>query len=73
MTAYRQRSLVCAAALAAGPLRTRDLKVAVSDAPTILLRNVYGWFVRVERGLYALTKEGQAALTRWPRSTYAAE
>jgi hypothetical protein len=71
MTAYRQRSLVCAAALATGPQRTRDLKAAVPDAATILLRNVYGWFVRVERGVYDLTKEGKAALTRWPRSAYA--
>jgi hypothetical protein len=71
MTAYRQRTLVCAAALETGPRTTRDLKVAVPDAPTILLRNVYGWFVRVERGLYALTKEGRAALLRWPRSAYA--
>ncbi len=71
MTAYRQRSLVCAAALAAGPRTTRELKLAVPDAPTILLRNVYGWFARVERGVYALTKEGKAALARWPRSAYA--
>ncbi len=71
MTAYRQRALICAAALAPGPRTTRELKLAVPDAPTILLRNVYGWFVRVERGLYALTKDGRAALSRWPRSAYA--
>ena len=71
MTAYRQRALICAAALQAGPLSTRAVKVAVPDAPTILLRNVYGWFVRVERGLYALTQEGKAALKRWPKSAYA--
>jgi hypothetical protein len=71
MTAYRQRALVCAAALEAGPRSTRVLKTAVPDAPTILLRNVYGWFLRIERGLYALTKEGRAALARWPRSAYA--
>ena len=29
------------------------------DAPKILLRNVYGWFVRVERGVYALSESGQ--------------
>jgi Putative PD-(D/E)XK phosphodiesterase (DUF2161) len=28
------------------------------DAPKILLRNVYGWFTRVERGLYALSDSG---------------
>ncbi len=71
MTAYRQRSLICAAALQAGPRTTRELRAAVPDAPTILLRNVYGWFVRVERGVYALTKDGAAALARWPRSAYA--
>jgi hypothetical protein len=71
MTAYRQRALICAAALEAGPCTTRQLKPAVPDAPAILLRNVYGWFVRIERGLYALTKEGRAALAHWPRSAYA--
>jgi len=71
MTAYRQRALLCAAALQAGPQRTREVKIAVPDGAAILLRNVYGWFARVERGLYALTKEGKAALERWPRSAYA--
>lgn len=66
MTAYRQQALACAAALAAGPRRPRDIRAAAPDAPKILLRNVYGWFVRVERGLYDLTEAGRAALTRWP-------
>jgi hypothetical protein len=35
------------------------------DAPKILLHNVYGWFVRVERGVYGLTEAGRAALVRW--------
>ena len=66
MTAYRQQALACAAALSAGPRRPRDVKATVSDAPKILLRNVYGWFVRVERGLYDLTDLGRVALMRWP-------
>jgi hypothetical protein len=66
MTAYRQRSLTCAASLADGPRRTRELKAAVPDAPVILLRNVYGWFERIERGVYGLTEHGRAALVRWP-------
>jgi hypothetical protein len=65
MTAYRQQALACAAALAQGPRRPRDLKAAMPDAPAILLRNVYGWFFRVERGVYALTDGGKAALVRW--------
>jgi hypothetical protein len=65
MTAYRQQALACAAALAATPGRPRDLKAGIPDAPKILLGNVYGWFVRVERGVYALSDAGRAALVRW--------
>jgi hypothetical protein len=65
MTAYRQQALACAAALSRAPARPRDLKVELPDAPKILLRNVYGWFVRIDRGLYALTDPGRAALLRW--------
>jgi hypothetical protein len=43
------------------------VRIAVPDAPQILLRNVYGWFSRVERGVYSLTAEGIAALARWPQ------
>ena len=65
MTAYRQQALACAAAMAKAPARPRDLKGGMPDAPKILLRNVYGWFVRVERGVYALSAGGRAALVRW--------
>jgi hypothetical protein len=68
MTAYRQRSLACAASLADGPRKTRELKATVPDASTILLRNVYGWFERIDRGVYGLTEHGHAALVRWPAS-----
>jgi hypothetical protein len=65
MTAYRQQALACAAALQWGPARPRDLKATLSDAPKILLGNVYGWFVRVERGVYTLSEGGRTALVRW--------
>jgi hypothetical protein len=67
MTAYRQQALVCAAAMAAGPCRVRDIRVEVPDAGKILLHNVYGWFDRVERGIYTLTDAGRNALKRWPQ------
>jgi hypothetical protein len=66
MTAYRQQALACAVALSDGPRRPREMRAAIPDAPKILLRNVYGWFIRVERGLYSLTDQGRAALIRWP-------
>jgi hypothetical protein len=65
MTAYRQQALVCAAALARGPARPRDLKAAAPDVAKILRRNVYGWFVNIERGSYGLTDAGRAALVTW--------
>ncbi|MEZ5849696.1 MAG: DUF2161 family putative PD-(D/E)XK-type phosphodiesterase [Hyphomicrobiaceae bacterium] len=68
MTAYRQQALACARALATAPGRPRDLKADMPDAPKILLRNVYGWFERVERGRYGLTDLGRAELARWPEA-----
>jgi len=61
MTAYRQRALACAAAMREGPQRPRDLKPLADDAPRILLTNVYGWFQRLERGLYGLSEAGKEA------------
>jgi hypothetical protein len=65
MTAYRQQALACAVSLSKGPRRTSEIKTIVPDAPKILLRNVYGWFCRIERGVYALTQAGTTALGRW--------
>ncbi|WP_426239099.1 DUF2161 domain-containing phosphodiesterase [Pararhizobium sp. DWP1-1-3] len=66
MTAYRQQALACAAALQAGPLRPRDLKPITPSAAAILRGNVYGWFERIDRGVYGLTATGAEALIRWP-------
>lgn len=65
MTAYRQQALGCAAALKAGPLKVREIRDHVPDAAKILQGNVYGWFERVERGVYGLTPVGLEALLRW--------
>lgn len=67
MTAYRQQALGCAAALASGPLRVRDIRSGVPEAGKILLSNVYGWFERLDRGIYGLTDAGREALQRWPQ------
>ncbi len=68
MTAYRQRALILAAALVEGPQRLRDLKPLCLDAQAILHRNVYGWFIRAQRGIYALAEPGRAALKTWPQA-----
>ncbi|KQQ58774.1 hypothetical protein ASF69_15690 [Rhizobium sp. Leaf311] len=67
MTAYRQQALGCAAILAKGPLRVGDVRRDVPEAGKILLSNVYGWFERLERGVYGLTDAGRDALVRWPQ------
>ena len=65
VTAYRQQALACAALLRAGPGRPRELRAVAPNAGLILLRNVYGWFERTQRGWYRLTDLGEAALQRW--------
>ncbi|MCB8839235.1 DUF2161 family putative PD-(D/E)XK-type phosphodiesterase [Aurantimonas sp. VKM B-3413] len=70
MTAYRQDALACARAMVEAPQRPRDLKQAVPTAAKILQRNVYGWFERVDRGLYGLTPAGIEALARWPSAEH---
>jgi hypothetical protein len=65
MTAYRQQALGCAQALAGGPLKVREIRASVPEAGKILQGNVYGWFERVERGVYGLTPSGHEALARW--------
>jgi hypothetical protein len=67
MTAYRQQALACASAMALGPRKIRELKPEFPNAANILRDNFYGWFGRVERGVYGLTDAGRAALKRWPQ------
>ncbi|MEN3149829.1 DUF2161 family putative PD-(D/E)XK-type phosphodiesterase [Neorhizobium sp. IRAMC:178] len=67
MTAYRQQALACASALSGGPLRPRDMKQTAPTAGAILRANYYGWFERIDKGIYALTDVGRQALERWPQ------
>ncbi len=68
MTAYRQQALACAAAIENGLQRPKDMRDATPKAPQILRDNVYGWFERIDRGIYALTELGTEALKRWPET-----
>jgi len=65
MTGYRQDALRCAAVLAqTGPARGRDVAAAsgVTVATRIMADNHYGWFARVDKGVFTLTDMGRAAL-----------
>ncbi len=71
VTAYRQDALRCAAHLAeTGPCKGRDVAAAtgVAQATRLMRDNHYGWFARVETGIYGLTEAGQAGLTHWAYS-----
>ena len=65
VTAYRQEALRLASILhARGPQKVAVLRTD-AEAPAaarILRDDVYGWFERVERGIYALTPAGIQAL-----------
>jgi hypothetical protein len=71
MTAYRQEALRCAGLLAKnGPMEVAALRAA-AEAPragSIVRSDYYGWFERVERGVYALTPAGKRGLAQYDRA-----
>ena len=70
MTAYRQEALRCAELLASnGPMKLAVLRTAAAAprAATILQQDVYGWFERVERGVYTVSPAGRRGLEMFAR------
>ena len=65
VTAYRQAALRCAAHLGQnGATKAAEVAraTAVAKAARILRDDVYGWFQRVQRGIYVLSPKGEAQL-----------
>lgn len=65
ITAYRQDALTCLAYIARhGPTKVAVLKqsTGVLRAASILQKNHYGWFERIERGIYGIHTQGLDAL-----------
>lgn len=65
MTAYRQEALRCAELLAVnGPMKLAAMRAAadVPNAAKILRHDYYGWFERVERGVYAVSPAGRRGM-----------
>ncbi|TYB89121.1 DUF2161 domain-containing phosphodiesterase [Oceaniovalibus sp. ACAM 378] len=65
VTAYRQDAVLCARHLLDGPCKGAVVARAtgVARATRMMADDHYGWFVRLETGIYALTPKGRAALT----------
>ena len=64
ITAYRQDALKCATHLArVGPTKGAVVarETGVEKATTMMANNHYGWFLRVEKGIYDVTEAGRAA------------
>ena len=71
VTAYRQDALKCAAHLAEhGAAKGADVAQAtgVSTATRLMYDNHYGWFDKVDKGVYRLTEAGQEGLKHWAYS-----
>jgi hypothetical protein len=71
VTAYRQDALACAAHLAEhGPAKGAHVAAAtgVAAATTVMRDNHYGWFARVDKGIYDLTAAGSEGLRHWAYS-----
>lgn len=68
VTAYRQDALKCAAHLAEHGA-TKGAEVAraaqVPHATRLMRDNHYGWFEKVDKGIYALSDAGRAGLKHW--------
>ena len=68
VTAYRQDAIRCAKHLKAnGPSRGAEVAKAtgVGRATRMMADDHYGWFERVERGVYALSPKGLESLQNW--------
>ena len=72
MTGYRQDALTCALHLLEyGPARGADIVkiTGIARATQVMYSNHYGWFERVEKGIYALTEKGRTEHQNWLRPT----
>lgn len=68
VTGYRQDAIACARFLAVhGPSKGAVVAewAEVPQATRIMADNHYGWFARVERGIYGLTETGRQGLADW--------
>jgi hypothetical protein len=67
VTSYRQDALRCLKSLSAGPNKAAEIArvSGVAKARAILAADHYGWFERVERGIYAVTPKGISAIEEY--------
>jgi len=67
LTSYRERVIRIAYYLRTGEKTTKEIKelTGVENTTQYLQKNYYKWFIRVSRGVYALTKTGVEELEKY--------
>ena len=68
MTAYRQKALAIAKYLQKhGDTKAAVIAASLAEPKTrsILYNNVYGWFDRLGKGVYALSPQGETEISKW--------
>ena len=68
LTAYRQRCIRVAEFLLAQPIaKGAEIKKAIDEpqATQFLSNDYYGWFEKIDRGLYQLSEKGKIELPNW--------
>jgi hypothetical protein len=68
LTAYRQRCIRVAQYLAKQPnAKGAEIKKAIGEeqATQFLYNDYYGWFEKVDRGVYRISTKGKTELTEW--------
>ena len=68
LTAYRQQALALARFLEErGPAKAAQAaqELGIPKARDILYRDVYGWFERIDRGVYRLSPRGEREAAMW--------
>lgn len=68
LTAYRQRCIRIAEYLSGHPqAKGAEINKAIDEpqSTNMLRQNYYGWFDKIERGIYRLSEKGKAELPEW--------
>ena len=69
VTAYRENAILIACALhELGPSKPKSIRALGTGKKTlsILSNNYYGWFDRIDRGVYAITPQGEQEIHEYP-------
>ena len=76
MTAYRQKALAIAEYLQKhGETKAAVIAQLLAEPKTraILYNNVYGWFDRLGKGVYALSPRGETEISKWLNHNHTAD